>query len=117
MTYRIFHATGAGDLIRAHKYWAAGEHDPTEVSITFSGQFADFCRDVEAEAYIIARHGRKEIYHDGPFTLEHRPKPMPGSSGLRYHVADVLYGLGLFITAIRFRANVALLDFGTSHSF
>ena len=117
MTFRIFHATGPGDLIRAHKYWAAGKHDPNEVSITFSGQFADFCEDADAEAYIIARHGREEIYHDGRFTLEHRPKPMPGASGLRYHIAELLYGLGLFITAIRFKADVAVLDFGTSHAF
>jgi glycosyltransferase involved in cell wall biosynthesis len=117
MTYRIFHATGPGNLIRAHKHWAAGEHDPSEVSITFSSQFADFCRDINAEAYIIARHSEKAVYRDGPFTLEHRPKPMPGASGLRYHIAEVLYGLGLLLTAIRFRANVAVMDAGTSHNF
>lgn len=117
MTYRIFYATGPGDLIRAHKYWAAGEHDPTEVSITFSGQFADFCQDVGAEAYIIARHARKEIYHDGPFTLEHRPKPISNATGLRYHVAEILYGLGLFLTAVRFQAKAAIIDSGCTHYF
>lgn len=117
VTYRIFHATGPGNLIRAHKHWSAGQHDPSEVSITFSSQFTDFCRDVDAEAYIVARHSDKMIYRDGPFTLEHRPKPMPGASGLRFHIAEVLYGIGLLLTAIRFRANVAVLDAGTSHNF
>ena len=99
MTYRIFHATGPGNIIEAHKYWSAGQHYPNEVSITFSSQFEDFCQDVGAEAYIVAYHSKKAIYHDGPFTLEHRPKPMPGARGLRYHIAEALYGLGLLFNS------------------
>ena len=66
--------------------------------------------DIGAQAYIVACPGDKAIYRDGPFTLEHRPKPMPNVKGLRYHVAEIFYGFGLLLTALRFRANLAVLD-------
>jgi glycogen synthase len=112
MTYRIFCVNGPGDTI---KDWLEDEHDPR--SVTFKSQFKEFCREVSAEAYIVAYHGEKAIYRDGPFTLEHRPKPMPGAAGIRHHLAQALYALSLLLTAVRFRANAAVLDSGTSHYF
>jgi glycosyltransferase involved in cell wall biosynthesis len=117
MNQRMFYAAGPGNIIQAHKYWAKGQHDPREVSITFSSQFEQFCKDIEAEAYIVSYHSHVGVYRDGPFTLEHRPKPMRGTSGIAYHLAEILYGLSLLTTAIRFRANVAVLDSGSSHYF
>jgi glycogen synthase len=117
MTYRMFHATGPGNIIEAHKYWSADQHYPNEVSITFSSQFETFCRDIGADAYIVACPREKAICRDGPFTLEHRPKPMSNAKGLSFHIAEILYGLGLFLTALRFRANVAVLDSGCTHYF
>jgi glycogen synthase len=117
MIYRVFYAAGPGDIIQAHKHWKQNEHDPTEVSITYSSQLEDFCQEISAEAYIVSYHRRKEIFRDGPFTLEHRPKPMPGATGVRYHLAEVLYGLGLLATALRFKADVAVIDSGSTHYF
>jgi glycogen synthase len=117
MRYRIFYAAGPGNIIQAHNRWRAGEHDPTEVSITFSSQFSDFCRDIDAAAYIVSYYGEKKVLHDGCFTLEHRPKSMPGATGVYYHVAEILYGLSLLATAVRFGANAAVFDSGTTHYF
>lgn len=115
MGHRIFHATGPGDLIRAHRHWAAGSHDPTEVSITFSSQFQDFCVDTGSQAYIVSYAGEREFYSTGAFTLEHRPKRALKHSGLLYHLSEMAYGLGLLATAIRFRANLAVLDSGSAN--
>jgi len=117
MTYRIFYASGPGNVIDAHRRWSAGLHYQNEVSITYSSQFEDFCRDIGANAYMIAWPTKKAIYRDGPFTLEHRPKPMPGAKGLGYHLAELFYGLSLFLTAVRFRANVAVLSTHPTHYF
>lgn len=117
MSYRVFYAAGPGNVIQAHKHWMKGEQDPGQVSITYSSQFAEFCRDIGAEAYIVSYNAKKEIFRDGPFTLEHRPKPMPGATGIRYHIAEALYGLSLLATALRFRANAAVLASGSSHYF
>ena len=105
MPYRIFCVNGPGDTI---KHWSEDQNDPR--SITFVGQFKDFCQDVGAEAYVIAYHSKKVIYREGPFILEHRPKPMQGAAGIRYHLAQGLYALSLITTAVRFKANAAVLD-------
>jgi glycosyltransferase involved in cell wall biosynthesis len=42
---------------------------------------------------------------------------MPGATGLRYHLAEVLYAWSLFRTARSFKATIALLDSGSSHFF
>ena len=117
MGYRIFYAAGPGNVIQAHKHWMRGEDDPGQLSITFSSQFEQFCREAGAEAYIVSYHGKKELFREGLFTLEHRPKPMPSATGMRFHIAEILYGLGLLATAVRFRAHVALLDSGSTHYF
>ena len=117
MSNRIFYAAGPGDVIQAHKYWMAGEPDPTQVSITFSSQFEDFCRDTGAKAYIVSYNDKRQILRDGPFTLEHRPKPMPGAIGIRYHASEVLYAFSLLATALRFGANWAVLESGSTHFF
>src|SRR5262245_6379228 len=112
---RIFYAAGPGNVIDAHRNWEGNIDHPHEVSITYSGQFADFCRASAAKAYIVSSETSPQLYTAGDFSLEHRPKRMRGSRGLRYHVAEVLYGLGLFATALRFRANAAVLSMDTTH--
>ena len=34
-----------------------------------------------------------------------------------FHLREVFYGLGLLATAVRFRANLAVIDSGTTHYF
>jgi glycogen synthase len=113
---RVFYAaSGPGDIIESHRRWIRNEHNPTEVSVTFSSQVEDFCRDLNAEAYLVSTHARVEVLTEGPFTLEHRPKQ--AHRGARYHLDEVLYGIKLLFTARRFRANVALIDSGATHYF
>jgi glycogen(starch) synthase len=117
MIRRILYAGGPGDLIHAHQYWKRNEQDPTEVSITFSSQFQDFCHEINASAYIVGYHARKEIVRDGDFTIEHRPKPMANARGAGYHISELLYALSLLKTALQFRADTAVIDSGTTHFF
>jgi len=42
---------------------------------------------------------------------------MRDAVGIRYHFREVLYAFSLFATALRFRANWAVLDSGTTHYF
>jgi glycogen synthase len=117
VSYRFLYAAGPGDVIQAHKHWMAGEQDPSQVSITFSSQFEDFCRDIGADAYIVSYNDKKQILRDGAFTLEHRPKLMPGATGFRYQFREALYAVSLLATAVRFRANWAVLHSGTTQFF
>jgi glycogen synthase len=116
-SHRIFYAAGPGNVISAHDYWSRGEYEPTEVSITFSSQIQDYCKQTNSPAYIVAYRSPPECLRDGLFILEHRPKPMPGSRGLQFHIAEALYVLGLLKTAVEFKATVAIIDSGSSHFF
>ena len=115
MIKRVFWCAGPGDIIDAHGYWKRNQRYPTEVSLTFSGQIEDFCREIGALGHFVATHQRRDYVRDGAFTLEHRPKRLRG--GAAFHVGEVLYGLGLWMTAVRFKADVALVDSGCAHFF
>lgn len=115
MIKRVFWCAGPGDIIDAHRYWKRGARYPTEVSLTFSGQIEDFCQEIGAMAYFVSTHHRKDYLSDGSFTMEHRPKRI--RRGARFHLGEIAYGLGLLRTAVRFRADVALVDSGCAHFF
>jgi glycogen synthase len=112
---RVFYCLGPGNIIDSYQCWKRNERDPSEVSVTFSDQILDFCVDINAAAYFVATHKRSGCSTDGAFTMEHRPKPV--RSGLKYHLGEIIYGLGLLRTALRFKADVALIDSGTAHYF
>lgn len=113
---RLFSATaGAADLIASYRHWLEGSNNPTEVSMTFSGQAHDYCRDIGAQGYFVSTHPSGERVEDGAFVIEHRPKP--ARTGLGFHFEELRYCLGLLRTARNFRADVALLDSGVTHYF
>ncbi len=114
---RILYAAGPGDVIGTYQHWVRGEDDPSQVSVTYSGQFYDVCHTLDAQAYVISSCGEKKIFHDAQFTIEHRPVPLPRASGILYHLSHIWYGLGLIFTAVRFGANVAVVADGTTHWF
>jgi glycogen synthase len=117
MSFRVFYAGGPGDIIAAHAFWKRNEHFPDVTSVTLSSQFEQFCEEIGAESYIVASHSHRKILKDGAFVIEHRPKPIQQGRGVWYHVSEILYGLGLLATALRFRADVAVIDSGTTHYF
>jgi glycogen(starch) synthase len=114
-SFRIFFAAGSGNVINAHKNWQSHHNDPSQMSITFSSEFASACRELEATAYIVSSASPPNLFRDGAFTIEHRPKAI--ASGLKYHIMEILYGLGLIKTAVQFRSNYAVLQSGSTHYF
>ena len=46
---KILYAEGPGDIIQAYRFWMNRKDDPSQMSLTFSGEFADFCRESCAE--------------------------------------------------------------------
>ena len=112
---RIFYAAGPGDVIAAHKSWSDNRQHRDEVALTYSGQFADFCREAGAKAYVLSSHARRETMTDGPFTLRHVPKR--SGSGIGYHLGQVRHGLNVCATALRFRASAVVVHSDTTYYF
>ncbi|MEH2526205.1 MULTISPECIES: glycosyltransferase family 4 protein [unclassified Bradyrhizobium] len=113
---RIFYAAGPGNVIGVHEHWKANADDPGQMSLTYSGQFEDLCRELNADAYIVSYNSERKHVHDGRTILEHRPKRV-GKSGISYHLSEIAYGISLLKTAKLFRADLALISSGSTYYF
>src|SRR5688572_28049052 len=111
---RIFYAAGGGDVMGTYRCWSRGEDDPSEVALTYSRQFLDVSRDLNAAALVVGAHARRQraCSDNGAFTLVHTPIPFRRSGGLLYHVGQLWYGFRLTLASLRFRANVAVISAG-----
>ena len=112
---RIFYAAGPGNLIQAYSNWRKGVNDPSQMVVTYSSQFAQFCCDLNSPAYLVSSGSPPQTIRDGEFVVEHRPKR--SGRGLGYHLSEVFYGLGLFATALKFDADYAVIHSGSTHYF
>jgi glycogen synthase len=110
---RILYAAGPGNVLGTYEHWRAGEDDPSQVHVTYSGQFFDVCRDLGLSAYVIASCPRKGFLRTESCTIEHRPVRWDERGGILYHLGRAWYGLRLLVSAIRFGADVALVSDGT----
>ena len=98
---RILYAAGPGDVLGTYRHWKEGVDDPSQVSVTYSGQFYDVCRELGARAYVLASCRTPGFFRDGPFTIRHRPVPFEDGPGPLYHLGQVWSGLRLLAWACR----------------
>lgn len=110
---RILYAAGPGDVIGTHQHWKAGRDDPAQVAVTYSSQFFDLCKEMNAQGYALSYHPRKQRVVDGNLIIEHRPHLWQKGGGLPYHMGQLWYGLRMAITARRFGADIAIVSDGT----
>lgn len=114
---RILYALGPENIIEAYNYWVEGQDAPSQVSVTFSSQFYEVCKTLDAKGYVIAQSPKQELIKDERFTIEHRRVPLPAASGIFYHLRQIWYGLHLLASTIGFRANIVVIDSGTTYWF
>jgi glycosyltransferase involved in cell wall biosynthesis len=114
---RILYALGPGDVVASYRHWVKGEDVPSETSRTWSGQFFSFCRKINACAYAISSHRRREVIEDGVIIVENRPKPVPDARGAFFHLSSACYGLWVVVRAALYRADLVIVDSGTTHWF
>lgn len=118
---KIFYAcSGNADLIRTKRFWEQGLNDPNEVSITFSGQILDYCKDSSSSIYMISQNSTNErhVDVDRNITIAHQAKPSISNLGaVGFHLGEFVYGLQLLVKALRFRTDIALIDSGATHYF
>lgn len=110
---RILYAAGPGNVLGTYRHWKEGRDDPSQIAMTYSGQFYDVCRELEARAYVIATCRIPGRLVDGNFRIVHRPVPFEGRSGFLYHLGQFYYGLRLWMSAMRLGADVAVVCTGT----
>jgi glycogen(starch) synthase len=114
---RVFYALGPGDVVDSYRKWSVGLDCNSETSLTFSGQFFDFCRERGVWAYAVSSHPSRELLQHEAFTVENRPKPFANPRGVLFHLNQIWYGLSIITSALRFGADVVVVDSGTTHWF
>jgi glycogen synthase len=114
---RIFYAAGPGGLVDSHEHWRKGAADPGVTALTYSGQFADFCDSVDSSVYMVSHAVPGRDCNKGKFRVRQKPKPQFGDGGLGYHLAQLAYGAWLFLEALKFRADFAVIHSSSTHFF
>lgn len=111
---RILYAAGPGDVIGTYHHWKQGRDDPSQVAVTYSGQFYSLCKELGAQGYVLSTCPRVDRVIDGRFRIENRPVPF--GKGRLYHFGQIFNGLRMTVSAMRFRADVAIIS-GGAHWF
>ncbi len=112
---KVFYAAGPGDVIGTYSFWKKNQEDPCVIWKTDSSQFYDWVKEVDAEAMVISYCQREAFLQDGAFTLQQIPKKH--YRGILYHLYQVWYGIMLCLKAIKFKADIAIIEEGMSHWF
>lgn len=106
----IYISAGSANIIGAHRAWLSGRDDPSQVSITFSSQIAEFVRDMDADALLLSFGRESERLNDDRIMLEHRP--FTSESGLGYYISELRKAAAALSAARDFGADIALVDSG-----
>lgn len=114
---RLFATLGPGDIVDAHRRHIAGESIVSETSITFSEQLFEYCRIAGIDLLAVSYHPRVDRIEDGRLHARNAPKRPGGRRGISFHVSELLYAVRMARAARAFRADLALIDSGTTHYF
>ena len=106
---QVIYCGGPGDIAGTMRSWLSGQHDASEVSETYSGQFFDQISARGLSALVISTHARKELLVKGLITIEHRPNKACGKSGFAYKSLYLLHWLGVIGTILRHHPDVILI--------
>jgi glycogen synthase len=111
---RVFYYTGGpGDIIRMYRQEhlsAEGQRPVTDVSVAFSSQVIETCAARGASLHMVSPHHDKDMFAADRVVLEHRPLlALWRETGMRWHLSVIKYQMGLIRSALRFRADVAIV--------
>ena len=113
---RILYAAGPGDVVGTYRHWKEERDDPSQVAVTYSGQFYELCRALGASGYVISYCPRREVVDDPPMRIEHRPLAFKNGPGPLYHLGQLWSAVRMVVSAAGFRADVAVIS-GGAHWF
>ncbi|MBD2089696.1 glycosyltransferase family 4 protein [Microcoleus sp. FACHB-1515] len=114
---RVLYAAGPGNVLGTYRQWLNSQDDTSQVSVTYSSQFYNACRSLNAQGYVVAYPAEATVYEDEQFKIEHRPQATQGKSGIAYHLSYLWYGVRLVASALRWKADVVVVADGTTHWF
>lgn len=108
---------GPGDLVQDFRRHADEQLVRGETSITFSQQAFNLIESRGFQSLAVSYNPRRARFRKGMIETVNLPKPLAGSSGMRYHLSQLLYAVRLTTMAKRYGTDLAVIDSGTSQYF
>ncbi|MFN3880720.1 MAG: glycosyltransferase family 4 protein [Nitrincola lacisaponensis] len=106
---KILYAAGPGDIIQTYRYWIKGIDDPSQVALTYSKQFYEFCEETGISAVAVSSNSREEVLQDEQFILYNQPKPEWLTKGIMYHLGQLHTSFHLLKLAKKHKCNLAIV--------
>ncbi|MDR3618167.1 MAG: glycosyltransferase family 4 protein [Paludisphaera borealis] len=107
---RIFYAAGPGNVIGTYRHYLRGEQDPSQISMTYSGQFFDVCRKLDLDATVVTVFREEGSFAAERVEIENWPRSWLNSGGIRYRLGNLWYHLRLNLAVLRSRAKAMVLS-------
>ncbi len=115
---RLYYAAGNGDIMGTYAHWKEEKDDPSQLSMTYSGQFFDLCRRLGCSGFVLSHDGRTGVLRDGRITIrQRRPARFRNGPGALYHLEQFWESLRVMAGALAYRADVVVPASGACHWF
>jgi glycogen synthase len=115
---RILYVAGIGDVLGTYRHWKDRQDDPSQLSMTYSGQFFDLCQRLGCDGYVLVHDSATGKARDEHFVIQQRPLPRFRSGpAILYHAEQTLAAVRIIFAALRWRVDVVVVASGASHWF
>ena len=108
-------SAGRANLIEAHHWWKAGSDDPSQVSLTFSGQVEEAASILGAKLMMISDRGDNGVLQEADTEIRHLKKNE--KTGLSYYWEDLRYCWKLLRFSKSFDSDIVIIDSGVTQTF
>jgi glycogen synthase len=108
-------SAGRANLIEAHRWWTAGADDPSQVSLTFSGQVEEAASVLGAKLLMISDRGDNGFLQEADTEIRHLKKSE--KSGLSFYWEDLRYCWKLLRCSKSFKSDIVIVDSGVTQIF
>lgn len=112
----IAYAAGPGDIVNTFSYWQKGHDDPNQLSVTYSAQFFDACRNLGLRGVAISSCPRADVVKTGQFHVENLPKRPPATT-VSFHTEQVMYVRKVIGKALAEKADMLIMADATGYYF
>jgi glycogen synthase len=110
----VLYCEGPGDIVASYASWKRGIDHPSETSLTFSGQFFEFCRLENLTFHAVSYCTRAEAVVDEMSTVSNLPRRNLRIPKIGYELTVFLYALRLLMLALRERPKMIYITSGVT---
>jgi glycogen(starch) synthase len=110
----VLFCEGPGDIVASYASWKRGIDHPSETSLTYSGQFFEFCRLENLTFHAVSYCTRAETVVDGMSTVSNLPRRNLRIAKVGYELTVFHYALRLLMLALREKPKTICIDSGVT---